>query len=71
LKRLLLIAALACKPAAPAQYKASPEGERCYTEAKLKAQTTIDAQCPGRFTTCETAGVILEQLRRDQEACPE
>lgn len=71
MRRLLLIAALACGSPQPAQYRASAEGERCYTEAKLHAQAVIDAKCPGRFTTCEHAGDILEQLRRDQEACPE
>lgn len=70
MKRLLLAMALGCGSPQPAQYTASPEGERCYTEAKLHAQLTIDAKCPGRFTTCEHAGEILEQLRRDQEACP-
>lgn len=59
---LAVLAVLGCGPDAA-------ERERCYDAAEADAQRRVDAECPGRFDTCDSADAIVDELRRAQEAC--
>ena len=43
--------------------------ERCYDAAEADAQKQVDVLCPGKFSECPDAKVILLELQARQEAC--
>jgi hypothetical protein len=47
-----------------------PDRALCYAAADLRAQSRVDAECPGvPFSECPSADSILESLKSEQEAC--
>lgn len=64
---LLLLLTAACGPSA----EQLRDRERCYERAESEAQLRVDRECEGlAFAECRAGDVILEDLRRAQEACP-
>ena len=65
IRAVFLLAAVGCGAAIP------DSRAWCYVVAETRAQMRVDTECAGvEFAACEAYDSILQQLQREQEACP-